>query len=70
MSTITPTPAVKDRPADGPTRRGRSPLASLGGQNLSLIGALVLVLGLFGVLNDNYLSVSNMQVIAEAATIT
>ncbi|MET9619102.1 ABC transporter permease, partial [Kitasatospora indigofera] len=45
-------------------------LTSVGGQNLSLIGALVLVLGLFGILNDNYLSVSNMQVIAEAATIT
>ncbi|MFJ8301146.1 ABC transporter permease [Streptomyces sp. NPDC094447] len=44
--------------------------AGLGGQNISLIGALVLVLVLFGLLNDNYLSLSNMQVIAEAATIT
>ncbi|MFF1955245.1 ABC transporter permease, partial [Kitasatospora herbaricolor] len=63
------TTATADRRATKPARK-RSPLASLGGQNLSLIGALVLVLGLFGILNDNYLSVSNMQVIAEAATIT
>ncbi|MFE5541213.1 ABC transporter permease [Streptomyces sp. NPDC056519] len=45
-------------------------LSLLGGQNLSLIGALVLVLALFGFLNDNYLSLSNIQVIGEAATIT
>ncbi|MYT24900.1 ABC transporter permease [Streptomyces sp. SID7760] len=37
---------------------------------MSLIGALVLVLALFGFLNDNYLSLSNIQVIGEAATIT
>ncbi|MYV73068.1 ABC transporter permease [Streptomyces sp. SID1046] len=35
-----------------------------------MIGALVLVLALFGVLNDNYLSLANIQVIGEAATIT
>ncbi|MEV4560803.1 ABC transporter permease [Kitasatospora sp. NPDC049285] len=50
-------------------RRGR-PLAALGGQNLSLIGALIAVLAVFGTLNDNYLSLTNLQVIAEAATIT
>ncbi|MFF5790408.1 ABC transporter permease, partial [Streptomyces sp. NPDC012693] len=44
--------------------------AGVGGQNVSLIGALAVVLVLFGSLNDNYLSLSNMQVIAEAATIT
>ncbi|MDH2393292.1 ABC transporter permease [Streptomyces sp. HNM0663] len=43
--------------------------AAVGGQNLSLVGALVVVLALFGILDDNYLSLSNMQVIAEAATI-
>ncbi|WP_035793554.1 ABC transporter permease [Kitasatospora mediocidica] len=45
-------------------------LASVGGQNLSLIGGLVVVLALFGSLNDNYLSWNNIQVIAEAATIS
>ncbi|AUY53965.1 ABC transporter permease [Streptomyces sp. CB01881] len=34
------------------------------------MGALVVVLALFGSLNDNFLSLSNLQVIAEAATIT
>jgi len=52
------------------TGRRRTILASLGGQNLSLIGALVVVLALFGSLNDNYLSWTNIQVIGEAATIT
>ncbi|MFC8266872.1 ABC transporter permease [Streptomyces cinereoruber] len=47
-----------------------SAVASLGAQNLSLVGALVVVLALFGALNENYLSLSNLQVIAEAATIT
>ncbi|WP_035848915.1 ABC transporter permease [Kitasatospora azatica] len=45
-------------------------LASVGGQNLSLIAALAVVLTLFGSLNDNYLSWNNIQVIAEAVTIT
>ncbi|KQV09940.1 MULTISPECIES: ABC transporter permease [unclassified Kitasatospora] len=70
MSTTTTTPPDT---GSSPRRRNPSPpsfLASVGGQNLSLIGALVLVLGLFGVLNENYLSISNVQVIAEAATIT
>ncbi|MEE1824646.1 hypothetical protein PUR61_21045, partial [Streptomyces sp. BE20] len=31
---------------------------------------MIVVLALFGVLNDNFLSLGNMQVIAEAATIT
>ncbi|MGW6916854.1 ABC transporter permease [Kitasatospora sp. NPDC054939] len=70
MSTTTNTPAGTGahRTATGPGRF--AVLAQVGGQNLSLVGALVVVLALFGVLNDNYLSVSNMQVIAEAATIT
>ncbi|RAJ40133.1 ribose transport system permease protein [Kitasatospora sp. SolWspMP-SS2h] len=65
--TTTTRPAAPAKPT-GTT--ARSLLASVGGQNLSLIGALAVVLALFGVLNDNYLSLSNMQVIAEAATIT
>ncbi|MFD3334692.1 ABC transporter permease [Streptomyces sp. NPDC058700] len=68
MSTTTPPRTTAENGvAKGPTT---SVLAALGGQNLSLIGALVLVLGLFGFLNENYLSLSNIQVIAEAATIT
>ncbi len=72
MSTTTGTPPTAEaraglpKPPSGAARI----LASVGGQNLSLIGALVLVLALFGTLNDNFLSLTNMQVIAEAATIT
>ncbi|MFF0293733.1 ABC transporter permease [Kitasatospora sp. NPDC004614] len=70
MTTATTPPAVSD---DGGRRRpsARIPvLGAVGGQNLSLIGALAAVLTVFGLLNDNYLSLTNMQVIAEAATIT
>ncbi|WP_282204340.1 ABC transporter permease [Kitasatospora fiedleri] len=68
MTTTTqPAPA---KPTGTTGAAARSLLASVGGQNLSLIGALAVVLTLFGTLNDNYLSLSNMQVIAEAATIT
>ncbi|KJY24971.1 MULTISPECIES: ABC transporter permease [unclassified Streptomyces] len=72
MSTTTGTPPTTEaggnlpHPSGGATRI----LASVGAQNLSLIGALVVVLALFGTLNDNFLSLGNMQVIAEAATIT
>ncbi|WP_030690558.1 ABC transporter permease [Streptomyces globisporus] len=58
------------RGGGGRASRRTGLLAGLGGQNISLIGALAVVLVLFGVLDDNYLSLSNMQVIAEAATIT
>ncbi|MFJ8434018.1 ABC transporter permease [Kitasatospora sp. NPDC094019] len=72
MSTTTGTPPTAEarggRPQ--PPSAAARVLASVGGQNLSLIGALVLVLALFGTLNDNFLSLTNMQVIAEAATIT
>ncbi|WP_329059414.1 ABC transporter permease [Streptomyces sp. NBC_01453] len=59
-------------PAKGTTAtlRGRALLSAVNGQNLSLIGALAVVLILFGTLNDNYLSWSNIQVIGEAVTIT
>ncbi|MEE1825205.1 ABC transporter permease [Streptomyces sp. BE20] len=69
MTTTTPQAPGKAGPRRTPSGSLRI-LASIGGQNLSLIGALVVVLALFGVLNDNYLSLGNMQVIAEAATIT
>lgn len=68
MTTATTSPAETEQAP--PAARKPSPLAALGGQNLSLIGALVVVLALFGALNENYLSLSNLQVIAEAATIT
>ncbi|MFD9597206.1 ABC transporter permease [Kitasatospora sp. NPDC059973] len=70
MSTTTARPTAENGAPNRPTKNRASLLASIGGQNLSLIGALVLVLALFGILNDNFLSITNMQVIAEAATIT
>ncbi|QKW09828.1 ABC transporter permease [Streptomyces sp. NA04227] len=68
--TSTPPPAL-NKPTGG-ARSLDVPrlLSGIGGQNLSLVGALVAVLALFGILNDNYLSLDNMQVVAEAATIT
>ncbi|MEE1806746.1 ABC transporter permease [Streptomyces sp. BE133] len=68
-TTVTSTPD-RTQGAPAPAASGRRfRIAAVGGQNLSLIGALVVVLALFGSLNDNYLSWSNMQVIGEAATI-
>ncbi|MFG2820008.1 ABC transporter permease [Kitasatospora sp. NPDC048365] len=70
MTTTTPSTG---RTATEPQHKNRGRLANraaLNGQNISLIGALVVVLALFGALNDNYLSLNNIQVIAEAATIT
>ncbi|MFJ8477596.1 ABC transporter permease [Kitasatospora sp. NPDC094011] len=52
-----------------PARRALARLAALGGQNLSLLGALIAVLALFGWLNDNFLSWDNIQGITEAVTI-
>ncbi|MFF3259763.1 ABC transporter permease [Streptomyces sp. NPDC002932] len=68
-TTSVPSPAVKEPSEDPGPSRPRL-LSRISGQNISLVGALILVLALFGILNDNYLSLSNMQVIAEAATIT
>ncbi|KRV47988.1 sugar ABC transporter permease [Wenjunlia vitaminophila] len=70
MTTITPQATKDAPPGQGAVGGSRTLLSFVGGQNLSLIGALAVVLALFGILNENYLSVSNMQVIAEAATIT
>ncbi|MFB7620682.1 ABC transporter permease [Kitasatospora sp. NPDC056181] len=69
MTTATTPPALKDTP-DGRPARPTALLAGIGGQNLSLVCALGAVLAVFGTLNDNYLSWTNIQVIAEAATIT
>ncbi|MFE2561856.1 ABC transporter permease [Streptomyces sp. NPDC059352] len=69
MSIISTSPDTKNT-ANSPEPPRPKRIAGLGGQNISLIGALLFVLVLFGILNDNYLSLSNMQVIAEAATIT
>ncbi|MET9734771.1 ABC transporter permease [Streptomyces sp. NPDC006458] len=68
--TATPDPIIEGTPAEEPPPRRAGLLARVGGQNLSLIGALIVVLALFGFLNENYLSLTNLQVIAEAATIT
>ncbi|MHA4773592.1 ABC transporter permease [Streptomyces sp. MSC1_001] len=69
MSITSTSPDSTDA-AHSPTPPRPKRFAGVGGQNVSLIGALAVVLVLFGSLNDNYLSLSNMQVIAEAATIT
>ncbi|MDH6578428.1 ABC transporter permease [Kitasatospora sp. MAP5-34] len=57
-----------DRPT--PATAARTWPARVGSQNLGLIGAMALVLALFGSLNPNYLSWDNIQVIAEAVTIS
>lgn len=44
-------------------------LAAVGPQNLSLILALGVVVGIFGSLNGNYLSWSNLQTIGQAVTV-
>ncbi|MFD8600351.1 ABC transporter permease [Kitasatospora sp. NPDC059646] len=65
MTTSTaPTTAPRQR-----TGGARALLGAVGGQNLSLIGALAAVIALFGSLNPNFLGWDNVQVIAEAATI-
>ncbi|MFE9427604.1 ABC transporter permease [Kitasatospora sp. NPDC006697] len=64
------TTSTAERSTPAATKSGRlGPLAAVGGQNLSLIAALVVVLGLFGSLNGNYLAWANVQVIAETVTI-
>ncbi|MFF2546170.1 ABC transporter permease [Kitasatospora sp. NPDC058063] len=72
MTTATPPTAPAPDAGALPVRSGgpRSLLAAIGGQNLSLIGALVAVVALFGSLNPNFVGWDNVQVIAEAATIS
>ncbi|OIJ93612.1 ABC transporter permease [Streptomyces colonosanans] len=69
QQTLTSPPAAPVKDTARPSR-ARGVLSAIGGQNLSLIGALAVVLTLFGSLNSNYLSWNNIQVIAEAVTIT
>ncbi|HZB33194.1 MAG TPA: ABC transporter permease [Streptosporangiaceae bacterium] len=49
--------------------RLRQAVGTIGGQNLSLVIALVAVLALFGSLNSDYLGWSNIQVMAQSATV-
>lgn len=74
-ATSTAATGVPEERAAGSERRGagaraRSLVAHAGGQNLGLVVALTIILTVFGSLNDNYLSWDNIQVIAEAATIS
>ncbi|GIG62909.1 L-arabinose ABC transporter permease [Longispora fulva] len=68
--TTAPAPALPNkRPAAGPPDRLRALTGRIGGQNLSLLAALVVVAGVFGLLNPAYLSVANIAVIGETVTI-
>ncbi|MEU8781899.1 ABC transporter permease [Streptomyces sp. NPDC048637] len=71
MSTITtgPSAPAEEDTSSSAARWASSLLRSVGGQNVSLIGALAVVLVLFGSLNDNYLGWNNIQGIGEAITI-
>lgn len=64
--TADPTAAGSRAPRQG---RARAALAAVGAQNLSLIAALILVMGFFGALEPMYLSASNLTVIGQTATI-
>jgi ribose transport system permease protein len=67
---MTPTIATRE-PVDAPAKDGtpRQILTAIGPQNLSLLGALVVVVAIFSWLNSGYFTWSNMQVIGEAATV-
>ncbi|HZE34776.1 MAG TPA: ABC transporter permease [Actinoallomurus sp.] len=65
MTTATREP-VDTPPKDPAPRRI---LATVGPQNLSLIGALVVVVAIFSWLNSGYFTWDNIQVIGEAATV-
>jgi ribose transport system permease protein len=66
----TPTTTTRE-PVDTPPREGapRRVLTTIGPQNLSLIGALVVVVAIFTWLNSGYFTWDNIQVIGEAATV-
>jgi ribose transport system permease protein len=65
MTTATREP-VETPPKEGAPRRL---LSTVGPQNISLIGALVVVVAIFTWLNSGYLTWDNVQVIGEAATV-
>ena len=67
----TPTTTTRE-PVDSPPPGNRAPqrvLGAVGPQNLSLIGAIVVVMAIFSWLNSGYLTWSNIQVIGEAASV-
>lgn len=66
MTTATREPV--DTPPKDPAPRRL--LATVGPQNLSLIGALIVVVAIFTWLNGGYLTWNNVQVIGEAATVS
>jgi ribose transport system permease protein len=65
MTTATREP-VDTPPKDPAPRRF---LATVGPQNISLIGALIVVVAIFSWLNSGYFTWDNIQVIGEAATV-
>ena len=63
--------ATLDAPTDGPARRvRRSPLATIGVQNVSLILTIVLLVIVIGSQNGNFFSTANLKVIGTAAAIS
>ncbi|WP_329256423.1 ABC transporter permease [Actinoallomurus sp. NBC_01490] len=58
-------------PVDTPPKEAapRRVLSTVGPQNISLIGALIVVVAIFTWLNSGYLTWNNIQVIGEAATV-
>lgn len=67
----TPTTTTRG-PVDSPPPKDGAPkrvLGAVGPQNLSLIGAIVVVMAIFSWLNSGYLTWSNIQVIGEAASV-
>jgi L-arabinose transport system permease protein len=67
---MTPTTATRE-PVETPRKEStpRRVLGAVGPQNLSLIGAVIVVMAVFSWLNSGYLTWSNIQVIGEAATV-
>jgi ribose transport system permease protein len=62
-----PKPDAPARPRTSPVRRV---LDAVGAQNVSLVGALIAVLALFGYLNSAYLSWSNIAIIGQTVAIS
>ncbi|WP_371680629.1 ABC transporter permease [Streptomyces sp. NBC_01276] len=65
-----PEPDPEPAAAPGAGRRLGTAVGALGGQNLGLVAALVLVLLLFGWLNPAYATWANFKVIGDAVTIS
>ncbi len=67
--TISAGQAEPQEPSEGRPHWSRRVLVFVGPQNLSLIGALIVVVVLFTFLNSGYLTWENVQVIGEAVTV-